>query len=554
MPDLQSREPREMVATAAAHDAEDLQRPIHRSHKSMTVPLRPDVTDPYGWQARLALMQCPTCPLETLHGGRGTDPQEKLRQMLQKAHKDVSELIDAEKKSISDEPWRKLIDQYLAHKTPEQQSQLTEAMGKSDTDVKQLLALSMIYRKLSEEDMKCVRRVSVYPRQLADEEMDESNYKTDAMTKAWYVVFPMALFFFCFSFQSFMLHIGTAFYVRYMERIEGALPEGTDLHEVEGGELFDLVARTVALSAGNESSGDNENEAVRDGNVRIPMFILDLSGFIPAALCVSAFVYSSYKQRFHVGLWYKTFLIACCMAVMKGILDVVTILPDSIGWNQCKERLGEPALQKMRNRHFFSNFWGSIWQALIDEVIGVNGKRIRYCADMMLSGHTYFAALFSLAAYKLTGAIDLSSKAQKLVGVVCIICVTVEVVLVAAARFHYTVDMITSVFLVCLLWDSLFMEQVSSDWSEGYSWRDPLKFYPRTCFWKDCGETYQPSQRVSLNREAPPGVLPSQATYLINMRMLSGRPSWDWEEAGGEDSPPNASTANEMCPLICPSP
>lgn len=33
--------------------------------------------------------------------GRGTDPQEKLRQMLQKAHKDVSELIDAEKKSIS---------------------------------------------------------------------------------------------------------------------------------------------------------------------------------------------------------------------------------------------------------------------------------------------------------------------------------------------------------------------------------------------------------------------------------------------------------------------
>ena len=28
--------------------------------------------------------------------------------------------------------------------------------------------------------------------------------------------------------------------------------------------------------------------------------------------------------------------------------------------------------------------------------------------------------------------------------VVCIICVGVEVVLVAAARFHYTVDMITS--------------------------------------------------------------------------------------------------------------
>eukprot|EP00913_Durusdinium_trenchii_P027484 g25776.t1 len=167
------------------------------------------------------------------------------------------------------------------------------------------------------------------------------------MTKAWYVVFPMALFFFCFSFQSFMLHIGTAFYAHFQRALT----------------YMKWKVGNYLTCAGNESSGDNENEAVRDGNVRIPMFILDLSGFIPAALCVSAFVYSSYKQRFHVGLWYKTFLIACCMAVMKGILDVVTILPDSIGWNQCKERLGEPALQKMRNRHFFSNFWGSIWQA-----------------------------------------------------------------------------------------------------------------------------------------------------------------------------------------------
>jgi hypothetical protein len=36
----------------------------------------------------------------------------------------------------------------------------------------------------------------------------------------WYVVFPMMLFFFCFSFQSFMLHIATALYVRYMDRRE----------------------------------------------------------------------------------------------------------------------------------------------------------------------------------------------------------------------------------------------------------------------------------------------------------------------------------------------
>lgn len=63
-------------------------------------------------------------------------------------------------------------------------------------------------------------------------------------------------------------------------------------------------------------------------------------------------------------------------------------------------------------------------QAVVDEIVGVKGKRMRYCAaalaahlgslvkteDMMLSGHTYFASLFSLAAYKLTGAIDMPSK------------------------------------------------------------------------------------------------------------------------------------------------
>jgi len=260
-----------------------------------------------------------------------------------------------------------------------------------------------------------------------------------------------------------------------------------------------------------------------------------------------------------VGLWYKTYLIACCMAVMKGILDVVTILPDSIGWKQCKERLGPEAFEKMKDRHFFTDFWGSMSQAVMDEVIGVDGKRIRYCADMMLSGHTYFAALFSLAAYKLTGAIDMPANVQRLVGVVCCICVVVEVVMVAAARFHYTVDMITSVFLVCLLWDSLYIEQTASDWSEGYSWRDPEKFTPRTL---SCCRRRQPraSRKASVSGKEVsdpallPGVLPSQSTHLINMRMLEGRAPWEVESYGcfglSEDVDGQAS-GGETCPLMC---
>lgn len=32
--------------------------------------------------------------------------------------------------------------------------------------------------------------------------------------------------------------------------------------------------------------------------------------------------------------------------------------------------------------------------------------------------------------------------------------------------------------------------------------------------------------------------------------MLSGRPSWDWEEAGGEDSPPNVACNGMLCQAL----
>lgn len=47
-----------------------------------------------------------------------------------------------------------------------------------------------------------------------------------------------------------MLHVATAFYIRYMDRIEEVLPQGQQLATVEAGELFDLVARWVAKPLG----------------------------------------------------------------------------------------------------------------------------------------------------------------------------------------------------------------------------------------------------------------------------------------------------------------
>jgi len=169
---------------------------------------------------------------------------------------------------------------------------------------------------------------------------------------------------------------------------------------------------------------------------------------------------------------------------------------------------------------------------------------MRYCADMMVSGHTYFAALFSLAAYKLTAAVDFHQIVQRSVGVVCIICLVVEMILVAAARFHYTVDMLVSVLLVCLLWDSLFLEQIASDLSEGFHWRDP------DWLGSEYRHPFLPTRlrlsKLSAGHEVPPQprVLPSNAKNLVNMRMLSGRPPWD---LGGVSTPDNPVEAEVSC-------
>ncbi|CAE7786413.1 ppdK [Symbiodinium sp. CCMP2456] len=528
---------------------DDTTTAIHRVHESNR-QLKPDKADPFGMQARLAIARHPVCPLRSLAGKKEKDnfqleegTQTKVEEDMTKACDYIRELMtllggkdeksETERKKKLGEQLKEQLKEFTAHmdKPEEVVGELLE--DKCIDKTAQLTILAKIYSKLSGIDLAAVRRCAAYTRLVAFE--DQNKLQTDRKIKAKYVLYPMFLFFCCFALQSFLLHVTTALYVRYMDRIKDELEtlklassnQPVGLSKVEGGEMFDLVSHLfVATETG-------ENEAVRDGNVKIPMFILDLSGIIPAGLCVLTFGASAYLDRFHIGLWYKTFLVACCMAIMKGILDLVTVLPDSIGWNQCQARLGDAALQQLRDRRWFSNFWATLWQAIIDEIIGVEGKRMRYCADMMVSGHTYFAALFSLAAYKLTGAVDFPLWAQRLVALVCVLCLILEMVLVAAARFHYTVDMLVSVILVCLLWDSLRMEQWSSDLSEGYNWRDEdwCRVGP---WWKLFRlETIRakPSDAAEDDR-APeePKVLPSQATFLINLRMLSGKAPWSLDD------------------------
>jgi len=190
----------------------------------------------------------------------------------------------------------------------------------------------------------------------------------------------------------------------------------------------------------------------------------------------------SYKNgHTNLCLWTKTFLVLSCMALLKGLFDVVTILPDSSGWDVCKERLQKEGVAALRPIHFTQHFWSAFFELVQIELNGVPGLDgpLRYCADMMVSGHTYFAVVFSLSASDMMRW-TVPLRFRIAVRMFCIFCVTIEVALVAAAKFHYTVDIFASVLMAALLWDSAHLETLASFWAEGYVFRPSNGWYNPT--------------------------------------------------------------------------
>jgi len=280
------------------------------------------------------------------------------------------------------------------------------------------------------------------------------------------------------------------------------------------------------------------------GKASVPMRILDASGFIPLVLCVTAYVYSWWRGQFSIGLWNKTFIVASCMAVLKGVFDVVTILPDSSGWNTCQQRLGHKTIEQFKQARFAEDLDGAFWRLLSLELFGDHGKRVRYCADMMVSGHTYFAALFSVSAVKQTYYSGVGKGYARVVGIICGCCMVTEFVLVAAARFHYTVDMLIAIALVGLLFDSNYVEQLAADWSEGFRWREPFGFEPHCspCFNllrgrskppmvspNEPGEEQQALMIEEQSQDETPRIIASRAVGLVNPRVTNGHPPWTWQ-------------------------
>jgi len=191
--------------------------------------------------------------------------------------------------------------------------------------------------------------------------------------KPWLVfvkwVAPMFLAAFGWYIQSIGLHYATYSYVHHMKEL---LP--TQRTKPEYATLPDPVA---------EYLGAQEN---------IKLQILDMIAVaFPCAFVVLAFA----KAKYTLQVWTKVNICVFFLFCLKGLIGAVTTVPDSSGWEVCKVRLKKPGMDYMTQDHtfldmVFLDFW---W-------VPTHFGLLRYCSDMMYSGHTFVVTLFALGCYE----------------------------------------------------------------------------------------------------------------------------------------------------------
>jgi hypothetical protein len=183
-----------------------------------------------------------------------------------------------------------------------------------------------------------------------------------------------------------------------------------------------------------------------------------------------------YQQDLQI--WTKTLLCHSMLAFFKGIIAMVTVIPDSIGWEACKERLGPKALHIIANdipdpMSSGANWRTAMWKLLTMEWQGyTHGHPVRFCADMMYSGHTFVTCLYGFALVELTRKtfIDCGPLKRNLIvyGVSIFFGLEqlFEIDRVLKNRFHYVMDIVVAILMVMLWFTNGAIVVTASRWSK----------------------------------------------------------------------------------------
>jgi len=293
-----------------------------------------------------------------------------------------------------------------------------------------------------------------------------------------------------------MLHIATYMYVRLMDRFEmtydvrwkpGMGPVATSGQHAGDITLHDqkwLNASDYMLSPGIDIHSVVSFGSLEDplesylGWTHVDLKMLDM---ISATVPVAWFFSTLYTRD--LQMWTKAIVANALLAIWKGLFGAMTIVPDSIGWASCKKRLGTANLAYLRDevpKPETEGYGAMAWALMKNEAWGHNptkfraGAGMRFCADMMYSGHTYFTTLYALSLVELVQTRTSKTLASKLLlAFVVSFCVgeqILEATLVLKDRFHYTMDVVMAILLTFLWFTSAPVILAARKWA---NWDGP---------------------------------------------------------------------------------
>jgi len=186
-------------------------------------------------------------------------------------------------------------------------------------------------------------------------------------------------------------------------------------------------------------------------------FLDMIAAAFPALLCLLAVLMDE------LGVWTKVMLCSTLLALGKGVFGLMTTVPDSKGWLECQKRLDGGGLEWMEQSHGLMEFMSM-------EAFGVDGHRLRWCADMMYSGHTYFTTLYALGLYELSFYFTREwPRWWRMFALFVVMAITmgeqiVEVYFVLLNRFHYTMDVVMAILLTFLFFSNSAIAEFTKKW------------------------------------------------------------------------------------------
>jgi len=292
-----------------------------------------------------------------------------------------------------------------------------------------------------------------------------------------------------------MLHCATYFYILTMD---------TYSHEVRSvstpGNFTSHLSMGWGANASKPLGSLEDPVAAMVSFNHVSLSVLDMvAGALMAAFVVLCFLQGDKK------LWTKVLLCHALLAFCKGVIDVTTVEPDSSGWVNCQHRLGGAIViaefKKLLPNPFVDGYAWFFFKVAQFEMFGFHTNHItsgvRYCSDMMLSGHTFVTCLYALGNCELMHRIRQNRKCPGPIGqatgqatgqviylffvglIICEQCL--EIYLILSDRFHYTADVVVAIMAALVLytngplaiyaewWASSFGE-FAPDESEGNIW------------------------------------------------------------------------------------